>query len=160
MPIYPGDKSSLYFPRPRLLSSPWPPWSPGVGRGLVTDSALSSAPITGYLQLSFLEQFLPRPRPPGSSKLLTVSSRLSQTIITINTEPSTSLAQPPLTRKQGQNNQTTIFIIPHRRVPALPHCWEIHYDAPGRVGQPIPSLECLTLSSVPRDSDGEGRGIV
>ena len=39
---------------------------------------------------------------------------------------------------QKQNYQTTIFIIQHRLVLVLPLCWEIHYDAPGRVGQQIP----------------------
>ena len=55
------DKSSLYFPLPRLLSSPGPP---------VRGGDWSQARPCHQRQLqdicSFLEQFLPRPRPPGS----------------------------------------------------------------------------------------------
>ena len=131
MPIYPGDKSSLYFPRPRLLSSPRPP-CPGCGAGTGHRLGPVISPHYRIFAAQLLRTVFTPAEATGELQLLTVSSRLSQTIITINTEP-------PLTRKQGQNNQTTIFIIPHRRVPALPHCWEIHYDAPGRVGQHIPS---------------------
>lgn len=65
MPIYPGDKSSLYF-RCFLARG-----GPSVGRGLVTEPC-HQPPLPGYLQPSFLEQFLPRPRPPGSCQLLTL----------------------------------------------------------------------------------------
>ena len=144
------DKSSLYFSLPRLLSSPGTP---------VRGGDWSQARPCHQRQLqdicSFLEQFLPRPRPPGSWWLPTQLKA-----VTDNNNNKHGATHQPSHVSLVTNKKTAAQL--HLQYPVLLHHWELHYDGrKGRVGHQIfTSGGSLMPDFVPCDLTEWRRGIV